>query len=71
MNGRVAGLPVKTVHIAGSGGIGGATVWNGVKAVARLFLDVSMVIAPAAAPILIALRLLTLPFLREFSFFSS
>src|SRR6476646_721510 len=68
--GCVAGLPVKVVHIVGSGSgavvVGGA----GTHALAALFLDVSTVTAPAAAPIFNALLLL-MPLFSFFGFFAS
>src|SRR5256885_9993443 len=63
--GRVAGLPSKVSgsHIVGSRGgteFGGRTSCQGAK-LARLFLEVSIVTAPAAAPIFSTLLLSTLP----------
>jgi len=72
--GCVAGLPVKVEQIVGSGGTGGAVVvgWKeGIIALAALFLDVSTVTAPAAAPIFNALLLLIPFFLPSLSFFAS
>jgi len=70
--GRVAALPSKVSgsHIAGSGG--GAEVvptmsCHGAK-LARLFLEVNMVTAPAAAPIFNTLLLSMLPALVGFAF---
>jgi len=60
--------------MAGSGGGGdvGATVWKGgINALAPLFLDVSTVTAPAAAPIFNTLLRLTLPFLPGIVFLAS
>src|SRR5262249_8598982 len=69
--GCVAGLPVNVAQMAGSvggGGGGGATLWSGARADAALFLEVSTVTAPAAAPIFNASRRLILP-LRGLYFF--
>src|SRR6476660_8408309 len=72
INGRVAGLPVNVVQIAGSGGGGAAgTSWKGRKADAALFFEVKTVTAPAAAPIFRTLLLLRSPFLSGFAFFAS
>jgi hypothetical protein len=64
---------VNVAQIAGSGGGGGggggggATLWSGTRADAALFLEVSTVTAPAAAPIFNAsLRLI--PLLRGLDF---
>src|SRR5262249_12001382 len=68
--GCVAGLPVNVAQMAGSvggGGGGGATLWSGARADAALFLEVSTVTAPAAAPILNASLRLIPPF-RGFDF---
>jgi hypothetical protein len=65
---------VKVEQIVGSGGGGctGAPVWKGDKNVlAALFLDVSTVTAPAAAPIFNALLLLMPLFLPGIALFAS
>src|SRR5437588_382294 len=71
INGRVAGLPVKVVQIAGSGGGGdvGVIVWKGEMEVAMLLREVKTVTAPAAAPILSIVLLLRSPFESCFALF--